>query len=86
MCADAGFEAVEQHRVTTTMEYTDADEACSAAFVGGPVALAWSRFDERIRARVRTRYVEAIAPWRHGQGYRLPGEFVLVSASVPVFR
>jgi len=86
MCAEAGFEAVEQHRVTTTMEYADADAACSAAFVGGPVALAWSRFDERIRARVRMRYVEAIAPWRHGQGYRLPGEFVVVSASAPVFR
>lgn len=86
MCADARFEAVEQQRVSTTMEYADADQACSAAFIGGPVALAWSRFDERIRARVRARYIESIAPWRHGQGYRLPGEFVVVSASAPVFR
>ncbi|HTT09636.1 MAG TPA: class I SAM-dependent methyltransferase [Burkholderiaceae bacterium] len=86
LCADARFELVEHHRVVTTMEYADADAACSAAFIGGPVALAWSRFDERVRARVRARYIDAIARWRRGDGYRLPGEFVVVSASVPAFR
>ena len=86
LCASAGFEAIEQHRVVTTLEYADADAACSAAFIGGPVALAWSRFDDRARARVRARYLASIAPWRRGDGYRLPGEFVVVSASVPAFR
>jgi ubiquinone/menaquinone biosynthesis C-methylase UbiE len=86
MCADARFDAIELHRVSTTMEYADADEACCAAFVGGPMALAWSRFDDSVRARVRERYVESIAAWRHGRGFRIPGEFVVVSASVPVFR
>jgi hypothetical protein len=46
----------------------------------GPAALAWSRFDEAARARVRQRYVEAITPWRQGHGYRIPGEFVVVAA------
>jgi len=86
VCADARFDTIELHRVATTMEYADADEACGAVFVGGPMALAWSRFDDRIRARVSERYVESIAAWRHGQGFRIPGEFVVVSASVPVFR
>lgn len=86
VCADARFDAIELHRVATTMEYADADEACSAAFVGGPMALAWSRFDDGVRVRVRERYVESIAAWRHGRGFRIPGEFVVVSASVPVFR
>ena len=38
--------SVEQHRIATTLAYADGDEACDAAFVGGPVALAWSRFDD----------------------------------------
>jgi ubiquinone/menaquinone biosynthesis C-methylase UbiE len=81
LCADARFEAIEQHRIATTLTYADADEACRAAFVGGPVALAWSRFADAVRARVRRRYVEAIAAWRHDQGYQVPGEFVIVTAA-----
>ena len=80
VCADAGFESIEQHRIASMLTYADADEACDAAFAGGPVALAWSRFDESVRIRVRRRYVEAIEPWRHQQGYRIPGEFVVVTA------
>jgi hypothetical protein len=62
------------------LAYADADEACNAAFVGGPVALAWSRFDAPTRARVRDRYVASIEAWQHAQGYRIPGEFVMVAA------
>lgn len=80
LCADAKFEAIEHRRIATTLIYADADEACDAAFVGGPVALAWSRFNDDARARVRGRYVEAIEAWRHDEGYRLPGEFVIVAA------
>ena len=82
-CADAQFEAIELRRVATTLTWANADAACRAAFAGGPVALAWSRFDEVTRARVRQRYVEAIAAWRCDRGYRLPGEFVIVTATVP---
>jgi hypothetical protein len=42
--------------------------------------MAWSRFDEATRRRVRTRYLQAIRPWRVGQGYRMPGEFVVATA------
>lgn len=83
LCADTRLDAIEQHRITTTLTYIDADEACRAAFVGGPVALAWSRFDEIVRARVRARYVEAISVWQDGQNYRVPCEFVVVAAKVP---
>jgi ubiquinone/menaquinone biosynthesis C-methylase UbiE len=80
-CAEAGFEAMTQQRLSVTLDYADADEACDAAFVGGPVALAWSRFDAAARSRVRARYSQAILPWRQGDGgYRVPGEFVIVSA------
>lgn len=80
LCEQAGFHAVTQHRMTATLAYADAGQACDAAFVGGPVALAWARFGPDVRERVRARYLEAIAPWREGGAYRVPGEFVLVSA------
>jgi ubiquinone/menaquinone biosynthesis C-methylase UbiE len=85
-CTEAHLDAVATMRVPATLVYPDADAACNAAFVGGPVALAWSRFDAKVRARVCRRYLEAIEPWRHEREYRLPGEFVVVSASAPAFR
>jgi ubiquinone/menaquinone biosynthesis C-methylase UbiE len=83
LCVDAKFEQVTHRRITTTLTFTDANEACNAAFVGGPVALAWSRFNDEVRLRVRARYLEAIDSWRHGQGYRIPGEFVIAGAIAP---
>jgi ubiquinone/menaquinone biosynthesis C-methylase UbiE len=83
LCVDAGFAQVRQERLSAPLYYSDADAACDAAFVGGPVALAWSHFDEVVRTRVRERYVESIAPWRQGRGYAIPGEFVVVAASAP---
>ena len=80
---DAGFQNVQQRRIATVLNYVDADEACDAAFVGGPVALAWSRFDAQTRARARARYKHAIEPWRRSEGYRIPGEFVIVAGRRP---
>ena len=51
--------------------------------LAGPVALAWSRLDDGARERVRRRYLDSLAAWRHGPGYRVPGEFVFVTARVP---
>jgi ubiquinone/menaquinone biosynthesis C-methylase UbiE len=79
LCSDTGFQNVRQRRIATILSYVDADEACDAAFVGGPVALAWSRFDAPTRARARARYTHAIEPWRRSEGYRIPGEFVIVA-------
>jgi len=81
LCADAGFDVIEERRIAATLAYADADDACDAAFAAGPVALAWSRFDDHVRARVRGRYLAAIEPWRSGRGYRIPGEFVVAVAS-----
>ena len=79
-CVAAGFSAFDEERIATTLVYADAEEACNAAFVGGPVALAWSRFSTEVRERVCAQYLEAIEPWREGNGYRVPGEFVVVAA------
>lgn len=83
LCAEAGLVEPHEERVNVSLEYADVADACAAAFVGGPVALAWSRFDAATRHRVQARYAAAIAPWRTQQGFRLPGEFVVVSARVP---
>jgi SAM-dependent methyltransferase len=80
-CTATGFVVVEQHRIAATLAFAGDDDACDAALVGGPAALAWSRFDGATRTRVRERYLEAIAPWRGRRGYRVPGEFVLVLAT-----
>ena len=36
-----------------------------------------------MRARARARYKHAIEPWRRSQGYRIPGEFVVVAGTTP---
>ncbi|WP_372016531.1 class I SAM-dependent methyltransferase [Pseudoxanthomonas sp. 10H] len=83
LAADAGFEAIREQRIDAVLEYDDGAQACDAAFVGGPVAMAWSRFDASVRQRVRRRYLQAIRPWRVGQGYRMPGEFTVMVAGKP---
>lgn len=83
LCADAEFVSIEHRRVAATLNYANADEACNAAFVGGPAALAWSRFGIESRARVRARYLQAIEAWRHDASYSVPCEFVIVTAAVP---
>jgi len=79
-CVDAGFEVARQWRIATTLNFASAQDACDAAFLGGPVALAWSRFTEDARARARSRYLDAIKRWRNGGGYAVPAEFAVVAA------
>jgi SAM-dependent methyltransferase len=81
VCANAGLKVTKCSRIASTLDYTDGDQACNAAFIGGPVALAWSRLDDEARTRVRARYLAAIGPWQRREGdYRIPGEFVIVTA------
>jgi ubiquinone/menaquinone biosynthesis C-methylase UbiE len=79
----AGFDEIQTDRISTILEYASADEAVGAAFVGGPVALAHSRFDERAREEAHAEYLASIEPWRTGECYRIPGEFVIVRGEQP---
>lgn len=83
LCGEAGATALQTERLTTTLHYASGDEACRAAFAGGPVALAWSRFGDEARERACARYLDALAPWRSGPGYAVPAEFVLVTGRKP---
>jgi SAM-dependent methyltransferase len=73
----AGFEQVHSDRLTTTLHYATADQAADAAFAGGPVAMAYSRFDEPTRNDARAEYIASIEPYRVATGYDIPGEFVV---------
>ena len=83
LCRSVGLTVVGDQRLASTLDYANCDLACDAAFAGGPVALAWQRFDEPTRERARARYLEAISVWQHDGGYRIPAEFVVVSAMAP---
>ena len=75
--ASAGLQRVQTERVATTIGYADATTACDAAFEGGPVALAYGRFDAATRAAVRAEYLASLQRWARADGFALPGAFVL---------
>ena len=79
-CRQSGLSVGWQATLAQPLDYRTADEACDAMFIAGPAALAWSRFDDATRRRVRARYLEAIDGWRDGAGYRLPAEFACLMA------
>ncbi|MFO1069545.1 MAG: methyltransferase domain-containing protein [Geminicoccaceae bacterium] len=78
-----GFADIEATRLRTVLAYPSADAALAAVFRGGPVALAYSRFDAATRAAVHAEYLDSIAAYRSGDGYRIPGEFVVAAARRP---
>lgn len=80
---EAGFGDVTSERLSTTLVYADADSALGAAFAGGPVAMAYSRFDEATREAAHREYLATIEPYRDGEGYRIPGEFVVTRGRRP---
>ncbi|AKC86438.1 class I SAM-dependent methyltransferase [Pseudoxanthomonas suwonensis] len=80
LCEETGFVVRQERRVFTHLEYADPMDACNAVFEGGPVALAWSRFDYVTRKRLRQQYLREIEQWRDVDRYRIPAEFALVVA------
>lgn len=74
----AGFAGVSAQRLSSTLHYAGADDAVGAAFAGGPVALAYSRFDDSVRDSAHADYLASIEPYRDGDAYHVPGEFVAV--------
>ncbi len=81
--AEAGFVDVRHERIQVGLRYATPEDALTAAFKGGPVALAYSRFDERTRAVVHAEYLQSIEEHRDGSGYCIPGEFVVAAGSKP---
>jgi ubiquinone/menaquinone biosynthesis C-methylase UbiE len=80
----AGFADVRSERLSTTLRYASPEDALAAVFRGGPVALAYSRFDVATRRAVHAEYLASIAAYRNGGGYEVPGEFVVTAARAPL--
>lgn len=74
----AGFSATEEKRFSTFIHYDNANDACDAMFIGGPVALAWKHFDEAMRKAAREEYLQSLEPFGNSNGYNIPAEFVVV--------
>jgi ubiquinone/menaquinone biosynthesis C-methylase UbiE len=81
--AQACFGDAVSVRIDAPLRYACADDACEASFVGGPVALAYDRFDDQTRRAVRDEYLASIEPFRDGNGYAIPGEFVITAGRKP---
>ena len=81
--AEAGFTDIRSERLEVTLVYASDDDALGAAFRGGPVALAYSRFDDTTKRAVHTEYLRSIAACRSGGEYRIPGEFVVAVGVKP---
>ena len=77
----AGFQDVRMERISVELVYEDDDDALGAAFIGGPVAMAVARFDDATKDEAYGEYLESIRPYRDGEGYRIPGEFVVVAGT-----
>ena len=73
----AGLVDVEIRRIRTRLFFDTPESACVAVFAGGPVALAYSRWDDALKAEAHAEYLASIAPYREDDGYHVPGEFVI---------
>ena len=73
----AGFLNVAYERITTELIYESAEDACGAAFAGGPVALAYNKFPEQVKNEAHEEYLRSIKSFQNGNGYAVPGEFVV---------
>jgi SAM-dependent methyltransferase len=74
----AGFRNIQKAVLNVNLYYYSREHALQAAFSGGPVAMAYSRFDEATRREVHAEYLESIEPYRYRNEYTIPGEFVVV--------
>ena len=83
----AGLQPVAQQRILITLDDADAEAAgpplSSAARFYWPRRASATCGDSR-RQRVPARYVDAIAPWRDGAGYRVHAVFLIVAVRRPL--
>ena len=72
-----GFKNISMERINTVLDYNSGEEACGAAFLGGPVALAYSKFSDDVKKEVYKEYIESIKSFKNADGFLVPGEFVV---------
>jgi len=75
----AGLEGIKTERLSYSIKYSTDEEAYLAAFAGGPVALAYNKFDPQTKDKAHAEYIASIKKFWDGIQYQIPGEFVTVS-------
>jgi ubiquinone/menaquinone biosynthesis C-methylase UbiE len=75
-----GFKNIEVSRLSVALDFGSGEAACEAAFLGGPVALAYDRFDEDTRKQVKSEYLKSLKHYYDGNSFKVPGEFVIARA------
>lgn len=73
----AGMTEISSERFSVDLDFKDAEEACTAAFWGGAVALAYQKFDDAIKESANKEYLDSIQQFQNDRGYHIPGEFVI---------
>jgi len=73
----AGFSNVNFERLNTVLNYSSDEDACGAAFAGGPVALAYHKFSDQVKNEAHIEYLDSIKSFHQENGYAVPGEFVV---------
>lgn len=73
----AGFSSISVERIKTDLIYHSDEEACGAAFAGGPVALAYHKFSEQVKNEAHLEYLDSIKSFRNAAGFAVPGEFIV---------
>jgi len=81
---EAGFVNVATEHFDILLHFASDEDACGAAFAGGPTALAYSRFPEHVKNQVHAEYLASIEGFREGEGYAIPGEFVIAIGQKPI--
>ena len=73
----AGFTNIKTERISALLHYSSGEEACAAAFEGGPVALAYFKFSPEVQKEACAEYLDSINQYKKGNSYDIPGEFVI---------
>lgn len=73
----AGFRNIGIVRFHQNLAFNDDEHALMAAFAGGPMALAYRKFNEETKEKAHREYLNSISEFKNGEGYEVPGEFVL---------
>ncbi len=78
----AGFSAVEERRIASSLQFSDGASVLNAMVDGGAVALAAKRFPLDTRREIDAEFLSSVAPFRtEAGGYAIPGEFVVANGA-----
>jgi len=71
------FSTGKSIKIQATLDYVTYEEACAAAFEGGPVAFAYFKFSDIVKKEVCQEYLASIQKYKTEKGFSIPGEFII---------